>query len=58
VASTNLSFTKTQPQCILGQVALSDASIASFKKYSSHDGLRFELISNNTLKEVSRKENY
>jgi len=44
VARTNLSLTRTQPQCILGQVALSEASIASFRKYSSQVGLPFEAI--------------
>src|SRR6185295_16762635 len=41
---TFLLLTSTHPQCIRGQVARSEASIANFKKYSSQFG-RFFIIS-------------
>src|SRR3989338_5749730 len=39
VETTLLSMTSTQPQCIRGHVARSEASMASFRKYSSQSGL-------------------
>lgn len=38
-----LSLTNTHPQCIRGQVALSETSIATLRKYSSQEGRFLDL---------------